>query len=353
MTMDIINKLVIATAVLVGVALAHPERASAQVSATVGSVRGSVKDKATGEAAIGATVIATSAALQGQQVAITEDGGAYFITNLPPGVYTLTVYYVDAKIARDNVLVDLGKEAVVNLVVDTSQAKGETILVHGNAPVIDEGSTKTGVTITEDYTRNVPTGRTFGGVLGAAAGAQDDYYGTSIAGSTSNENTYLVDGVNTTDTAYGFQAQDLPNEFLTETEVITGGYNAEYGRATGGIVNVITKTGGNELHGSVFGYLSPGSFSAGAKTIETEGGSVDSKTELDKTWEIGGEVGGPMSIRTPASRSTRSCTARTSRRRCARTTSRARCRAWSAPTTSGRSRRSAARRPARCRPAIA
>jgi hypothetical protein len=105
---------------------------------------------------------------------------------------------------------------------------------------------------------------------------------------------YVVEGINTTDTAYGGLSSNLPNEFISETEVITGGYNAEFGRATGGIVNVVTKTGSNEFHGSVFGYFQPGSFISDAKVIPREGGSISTKTDLDYRYDLGAEVGGPI-----------------------------------------------------------
>ena len=150
------------------------------------------------------------------------------------------------------------------------------------------------MTLTDEFTRNVPTARTFGGTVGQAAGAQDDNYGISFAGATSAENTYIVEGINTTDTGFGGLASNLPNEFIQETEVITGGYNAEFGRATGGIVNVVTKQGSDEFHGSVYGYLQPGALIANAKVVQREGGSIDSKTDLDYRYDLGAEIGGPI-----------------------------------------------------------
>ena len=278
--------------------LIENQAAHAQASGTVGSLRGVIRDKATGEAAVGATVVATSPSLQGEQVVITEDGGQYFITALPPGGYVLTVYYNDATFSRGNVLIQVGKEAVVNVTVDsqasTGKPKGEVIEIKGSAPIVDQGSTKTGITVTDDYTRNIPTGRTFGAVIGASAGSQGDNFGYSFAGSTSLENVYIVEGINTTDTAKGFLSSNLPNEFISETEVITGGYNAEFGRATGGIVNVVTKQGSNEFKGSVFSYIQPGGLVADAKRIDREGGSISSETNLDYKYDIGAEVGGPI-----------------------------------------------------------
>src|SRR5262249_39247324 len=91
-----------------GGSLIEQQAACAQGSATVGSLRGTVRDKAGSGLAVGATVVATSPALQGEQVVITDDGGQYFITSLPPGIYTLTVYYTDATFSRGNVLIQIG-----------------------------------------------------------------------------------------------------------------------------------------------------------------------------------------------------------------------------------------------------
>src|SRR6185503_6345444 len=105
-------------------------------------------------------------------VVIADEGGGYYITSLPPGIYTLTVYYNDTTFSRNNVLVQVGKEAVVNITVDSAATKGETINIAGSAPIVDQGSTKVGATITSDFTNNVPTGRTFGDVMSATGGAQ-------------------------------------------------------------------------------------------------------------------------------------------------------------------------------------
>ena len=261
---------------------------------TTGSVRGVVKDKASGEPSVGATVVATSPALQGEQVVIADETGSYFITSLPPGVYTLTVYYNDTTFSRNNVTVSVGKENFVAIAVDTSATKGETIAIQGSAPIVDQGSTKIGATITSDYTNNVPTQRTFGEVMASAAGAQDDRYGVSFAGATSAENTYVVEGLNTTDTGFGVLSSNLPNEFIQETEVITGGYNAEFGRATGAIVNVVTKSGSNEFHGSVFGHIEPAALTAEAQRIIRQGTAIDRATNQDLRWDLGAELGGPI-----------------------------------------------------------
>jgi outer membrane receptor protein involved in Fe transport len=276
------------------ISLIDSDNAAYADALTTGSLRGVVKDKSTGEVTVGATVVATSAALQGEQVVIADENGGYYITSLPPGIYTLTVYYNDTTFARSNVLVQVGKEAVVNIAVDTGASKGETINIAGSAPIVDQGSTKTGTTITSEFTNNIPTGRTFGDVMAATAGAQGDTYGISFAGATSAENTYVVEGLNTTDTGFGVLSSNLPNEFVQETEVITGGYNAEFGRATGAIVNVVTKTGSNQFHGSVFGHIETAGLTASSDRILRQGTAIDREVNQDYKYDLGAELGGPI-----------------------------------------------------------
>ena len=261
---------------------------------TTGGLRGVVKEKGSGEPAIGATVIATSPSLQGERANITDVDGSYFLPNLPPGTYTVTVYYLDATFSRSKILVQLGKVARINMGVRVDVSSGEKIEIVGSAPIIDQASTKTGNTITKDYTDNLATARSFGEVVGASAGNQDDAYGVSFGGSTSAENTYIVEGINTTDPGFGLLSTNLPNEFVKETEVITGGYKAEYGRATGGIVNVLTKTGSNEFHGSVFGYWTPGAISGARELTPRNGSSIARQNQLDNEFDFGAELGGPI-----------------------------------------------------------
>ncbi len=264
-------------------------------SSTSGVLRGVITDKKTKEPVIGATVVVSSAALQQEQVVITDENGSYQVQELPPGQYLVTVFFNETPFQRPNIVVQVGKQLVVNVAIDTEAAVGgETIVVEGRAPIIDQGSTKTGPTITKEYTDNIPVGRTFGAVLGAAPGSQGDQYGISFSGATSVENTYIVEGVNTTDTAFGQLSSNLPNEFVQETEVITGGYNAEFGRSTGGVINVVTKQGSNELHGSVFAYFTPGALVAEAEIINREGSAIDTENNLDYSWDVGAEVGGPI-----------------------------------------------------------
>lgn len=285
------RRLAVLASTVLGLTALAASAAHAQVP-TTGSVRGVVTDAASGAPVPGAVVSVRGPALQSQAGAITEGDGSYEITGLPPGLYTLTVYQGDALlVSRSNVLVRLGKVSRVD--VDVRMA-GEVIEITGRAPLIDQGSTKTGVTVTADYVRNVPIGRNFDEVLDLAPGAQRDEFGTGFGGSTSPENSYVIEGLNVTGVGFGLATLTLPTEFVREIEVVSGAYGAEFGRATGGIANVVTRSGSNDLHGSVFGYFTPGALTGQTRFLPNENSSIVFQRDLAYRGDFGAEVGGPL-----------------------------------------------------------
>ncbi len=272
--------------------LVAPSAVHAQ-SSTSGAIQGRITDTKTGEPLAGVTIVATSGA--SSQTGITEDDGTYKITGLPPGDYLVTFFFGDSTIERKGVNVGVQKTTPVFQKIDTQSAVSETIYVDDKAPAIDPTSTSQGITIDREYTKNIPVpGRTFESALGAAAGSQNDGVGVAFSGSSSLENQYYVDGVNTTGLRYGSVGSPVINEFIEEIEVITGGYNAEYGRATGGVVNVVTKTGTNEFEGVVFVYAKPGFLSAARDRTPTEASSIDARADLTVDTNGGAIISGPV-----------------------------------------------------------
>jgi len=282
------------TSLFVANHLVDPELASAQ-SSTAGAIQGVVTDGKSGEKLAGVTVIVTSPALSQTQTAITDENGAYQVGALPPGDYLVTFYYADITVERSGIRVGIDKTTPVYQKLNMAAAGGETIKISDTAPTIDPTSTTQGITIDKNYLKNIPVpGRTFEAALGAAAGSQNDGVGVSFSGSSSLENQYIVDGVNTTGLTLGTVGSPVINDFIEEIEVITGGYNAEYGRATGGVVNVVTKSGSNEFKGSVFGYWQPGVLTAAAKTTPQNAASIDVTRDLAYNADFGFELGGPI-----------------------------------------------------------
>ena len=245
----------------------------------------------------GVTVIVTSPALGQSQTAITDEKGFYKVSDLPPGLFLVTFYYLDYTLEHPDVTVGIEKATPVFQTIDTQVAakKGETIKIDAKAPTIDPTSTSQGITLDKNYIKNIPIpGRSFESALGAAAGSQGDALGVSFSGSSSLENQYFVDGVNTTNMTFGTVGSPVVNDFIEEIEVITGGYNAEYGRATGGIANVVTKSGSNEFKGSVFAYWQPGQLTAAAKATPVNSSSVDIVSNQAYIADFGFDLGGPI-----------------------------------------------------------
>ena len=263
-------------------------------STTTGAIQGQVVDSKTGEKLAGVTITASSGAA-GAQSAITDENGFYKISPLVPGEYLVTFYYLEIKLERSGVVVGVNKVTPVYQKLDQGQAGGEVVRIIDSAPTIDPTSTTQGITIDKNYLKNIPVpGRTFESALGAAAGSQGDALGVSFSGSTSLENQYYVDGVNTTGLTFGTVGSPIINDFIEEIEVITGGYNAEFGRSTGGIVNVVTKSGSNEFKGSIFGYYQPGQLTYESQRTPVNAASIDVAGNVAYNLDFGFEVGGPI-----------------------------------------------------------
>jgi outer membrane receptor protein involved in Fe transport len=289
------RKLLLALALATCSALVFTPHIAHAQSTTTGAIQGVVTDKKTTEKLAGVTVVVTSPSLAQSQSVITDDQGFYKITELPPGVYLVEFFYADIHLQLSGVNVGVSKTTPLYQQIDQSQAGGEVVKVEAKVPTIDPTTTTQGITIDKNYIKNIPVpGRTFESVLGAAAGSQNDGVGVSFSGSSSLENQYYVDGVNTTGLTYGTVGSPIINDFIEEIEVMTGGYQAEFGRATGGVVNVVTKSGSNEVKGSIFGNWQPGTLTAAAKLSPENATSIDFKNDLNYDADFGFEIGGPI-----------------------------------------------------------
>ncbi|MEZ4365901.1 MAG: TonB-dependent receptor [Kofleriaceae bacterium] len=269
---------------------AEPARAQ---SSTTGAVKGQVKDQ-DGAPLAGVVVTAASPSLQGTQSAFTEDNGTYLLTGLPPGDYVISFFYGESQINKSGVNVGVAKTTSVFQTINT-EAAAETINIVAPPSTIDTTKANQGITLDTEYLKNIPVpGRTFEDALGAAAGSQGDGLGVSFSGSSSLENQYIVDGVNTTGLQFGTVGSPVINDFLEEIEVITGGYGAEFGRATGGVVQAVTKSGSNEFKGSVFGYFRNDAMIGDVERSPIQVASIDFENNIDYDTDFGFDLGGPI-----------------------------------------------------------
>ncbi len=285
----------LATGLYMALSFVFVQSAAWAQNSVTGAISGIVTDSTNGEKLDGVTVVVASTALQYPQTEFT-DNGQYKITSLPPGMYTVSFFYGDDSkpaLIRKNIRVNINTTTPVFAKI--APGSGEVIEMTGAAPTVDATKTDQGIKLDSKNLLTVPRqGNTFEGALGAAAGTAGDALGVSFSGSTSLENQYIVDGVNTTGLSFGTVGTPLLREFIQEIEVITGGYNAEYGRATGGIAQVVTKSGTNEFHGSIFSRVTPGSLVAEFERTPIQTGPIDIESNLDFDAMAGFEIGGPI-----------------------------------------------------------
>jgi Carboxypeptidase regulatory-like domain/TonB-dependent Receptor Plug Domain/TonB dependent receptor-like, beta-barrel len=265
--------------------------ATAALSQTTGSIIGTVSDDS-GAPLPGATVEARGPSLQGTKTAVTGADGSYRLSLLPPGSYTVAASLPQFGRAEQTLQVLLDRNVTADFRLRATAR--EEVVVSGEVPVVDPTSTTLGANIDQRIFQRLPTGRDYGSVVQTVPGvsidvAEPDGDSISVYGSSSAENAYLIDGVNTTNLEYGVEGKELNFEFIQEIEVKTGGYEAEYGRSTGGIINVITKSGGNEFHGDAFGYFNDESLQADTKGVgETLEGAAIGFEKQDYGVDLGG-----------------------------------------------------------------
>jgi hypothetical protein len=225
-----------------GVALAQEQ---------TGTVEGYVNDK-DGAVLPGVTVEAVSAG-GAALVSVTDIKGEYRFPRLASGVYKLTAKldgFVTAEVP--NVNLELGKNLKINFTLQPGTFQ-DTITVAADTVQIDVSQSQTATSFSREEIALVPHGRDFTSIAAQAAGSGDEVYagGLSIDGSSGSENRFVIDGIDTSDPQTGVSSQGMVNEFVEEVQVKTSGYAAEYGGSMGGVINAITKTGGNDWHGDV------------------------------------------------------------------------------------------------------
>jgi len=276
--------------------------ASAQET-TSGSITGQVVD-AQGAPVPGATVSLTSN--QGTKTFVTDSTGHFFAPYLTPGRYSVRVELSGfSPVEQKGIDVHLGQRFDIGSLALKVGGLSEVVEVVGAAPTIDTSSTTTGGVLDSDALKRIPVGRNFTDTLYLVPGVSTSGVGNanpSIGGNSGLENNYVVDGVNITNTGYGAVGSysivfgslgtGVTTDFIKETQVKTGGFEAEYGESTGGVVNVVTQSGTNSVHGSIFGYLRPDSLENEWKQLNTANGTVNTKGTQNA--DFGATIGAPL-----------------------------------------------------------
>jgi hypothetical protein len=249
----------------------------------------------------------------GDKTMQTDPEGRFLFQVLTPGFYSVKIEKEGFK-ATDikQAEVVTGRTSSISVKLELG-ASSTVVEVSGAAVTVDTTSTASDSNLTDTFYQSIPVGRGVTGLFyaapGVSSGGGTGTANPSIAGGTGLENNYVADGVSITDGGfggigvysrmYGSLSTGINLSFVKEVDVKTGGYEAQYGKSTGGIVQIVTKSGTNQLHGSVGGYFAPQQFEATRLQVDDfeAGGSqqrfnLQGKVLHQSNYDVDTQVGG-------------------------------------------------------------
>jgi len=275
-----------------GLALALAAVASAawaQGSQT-GTLTGRV-ESADGQALPGVTVAVSAPSLQGERTAQTTSNGDYIFKGLPAGRYHVTFTMSGFSTIERTTSVELAQSSTVNATLSLATVQ-ESVTVTADAPSALE-TTQTGATLTGRDVDTLATGRNLEQIADLAPGLTDNTPNAgqvTIAGGFAYDNVFMLDGVDITDSTFGSPNDVFIEDAIEETQVITSGISAEFGRFGGGVINAITKRGGNAFSGTFRTDFTNPSWRDETPFENTQGTTRESK--LSKVFQA--TLGGPI-----------------------------------------------------------
>ncbi|MDR9415550.1 MAG: TonB-dependent receptor [Gracilimonas sp.] len=215
--------------------------------AQTGKIRGVVTDSETGEPVIGASVI-IEGTTKGNA---TNVDGEYIILNVEPGTYNLVFSYIGySQTTVQDVRVSIDLTTQINVELQPEVVEGEEVTVVAGRELVRKDVTASLSSVTSEQIEAIPV-ENFSEVVELQAGVVDGHF----RGGRTGEVGYWVDGVPVTDVFDGSLSAGVENSSVKEVQVVTGAFNAEYGQAMSGIVNIVTKDGSNNFTGSVHTFL--------------------------------------------------------------------------------------------------
>lgn len=278
----------------------------AQESAVKGNLGGTVYD-ASGAVVTGANV--TMVGPTGKATTKTDAEGRFSFDRLTPGAYSVRAEASGFKATEiKSVEVFTNRTSSLRLTLEPGGST-EVVEVNAAAAGIDENATKLETNLNDTFYQNIPVARNVTGLFYASAGVTDGgatgAANPSIAGGSGLENQYVADGVNITDGAfggigvysrvYGPLATGINLSFVKEVDVKTGGYEPQYGKSTGGVIQIVTKSGGDAYHGEVAGFFGPQQFERQRLNPDNFGRvNQGGYTAHQGEWDVDGELGGPL-----------------------------------------------------------
>ncbi|CAN5598531.1 TonB-dependent receptor [soil metagenome] len=277
-------------------------------STVSGAIGGSVSNP-NKEVVPGAAVTVRSTETNKEDSATTDDQGRFRVTNLPPGIYGVTINAAGfGPYSQDRVVVEVGRVTEIDPTLSIGPVQG-TVEVTSEAPVINTSQQDFSTNVNQTSIDNLPSnGRRWSNFALLAPGAvPDGPFGlVSFRGISGLLNNNTVDGGDNNQAFFSEERgrtrinYSISQSSIREFQINTSNYSAEYGRAAGGVVNAVTKSGTNEFHGDAFFYLRDERFNARNpstfQTIILPGGARDiiPLRPEDNRKQFGGTVGGPI-----------------------------------------------------------
>jgi hypothetical protein len=275
---------------------------------TKGSIAGVVRD-ASGAVLANARVRLDSP--YGERTTTTSAVGEYVFPNLVVGSgYTIIIEQPGFATARlANLSVGVNQRTTADLILQIGSTTQAVDVTSEATETIDLVSTTVGANLDESLYKNIPVGRNISSIIsmspGVASGLGTGAANPSINGASGLENEYIINGANTTDPGFGgfgtysrvigSMGNGVNFDFIQEVQVKTGGFEAEYGQALGGVINILTKSGGNTYHGSVYGYFAPHNLAVDWKDSNSgltaaPGTYVHGQSQYDFGADLGGYI---------------------------------------------------------------
>ncbi len=266
----------------------------AQAQRVTGAIKGTVSDEEGGPLPGASVTLTGEALIGGPQVATTSADGGYRFPGLPPGAYSISFDMEGFQtIVLDQVRVILGTTIEQNMTLRLSTV-AEQMVISGETPLVDPTKPGFSTNYTQEYLENTPIARfTFFDFVQMAPGASpmrfdNTAFAHSILGSNTNENAYQMDGTDLTSALTG-AAWPWPNtDIIEEIEILDIGAPAEYGNYQGAVINVVTKSGGNEFHGDANFFFQTQGLTG--NNAEIDGIPYNRDQYTDFTFQMGGPV---------------------------------------------------------------
>ena len=263
-------------------------------------LQGTVTDASSGAKLADVVVTASSPATQEPQMTVTDSDGFYRLPGLPPGRYTIRIEKEGYRpYSRADLDVSLDRQYRVNIAAQPESMSSEEIVISGLPPIIDIGSVNQGVVLNSQFMDRIPIvsqGPTnFSAMAELAPQARMDLGGVAFSGATSPENSYTVDGVSVRGNSSGNNSGIVPLGFIDQTNIVTGGFQAEVGRTTGGAIRAITRSGSNEFKGELRVNFTPGGLRPMPKAVRSMGDAYAYQISvLSNAFDISASYSGPI-----------------------------------------------------------